>query len=305
MIAITGGCGFIGSRLALALRQAGVDVTVLDIAPTPLAGCAVRPVDIRDPGALRGAFDGAEAVVHCAALLGRSCERDPNNAWETNIAGTALVLEEAARARVPRIVFASTGGVYVGGPYPVTERASVAPRTLYVATKLTGEAMFAAAAMQTGAAAVALRLFTVFGPGGSGARGHFIAGWIERMLRREPLEVHGDGSQTVDATHVGDVVRAFRLAIRAPMRPGENRVFNIGSDRETTVLEIARALRSVDPRIAIRRVAALPNTPRRQLADIRHAREQLGYAPTIEPLPAIAALAHDALVDAVRAAVGE
>jgi UDP-glucose 4-epimerase len=300
--AITGGCGFIGSRLALALCDDGVEVRVADIAPPPpdvRRRCAIAPIDIRDPAALRGAFDGAAVVFHCAALLSRGCDLDRDAGWDTNVAGTAHVLDEVARAGVPRVVFVSTGGVYAGQDPPVHEGSGVVARTLYAATKLAGEAMVAAGAMRSGASAVVLRLFTVYGPGpASGRRGHFIAGWLERMLRGEPLIVHGSGAQTVDATHVEDVVRAMQLALAVPVPAGEHRVYNIGSGRETAVIDIARWFRAVDPHVELRHLPPRASTPARQLADIRRARSELGYVPAIDPRAGILALARQARTSA-------
>jgi UDP-glucose 4-epimerase len=302
--AITGGCGFIGSRLALALADDGIDVRVVDLAPPPpdlRRRCAIAPVDIRDRAALRRVFDRAAVVFHCAALLGRACELDRDDAWDTNVAGTGHVLDEVARAGVPRAVFTSTGGVYAGQDPPVHEGSRVLARTLYAASKLAGEAMVAAAMMRSRATAVVLRLFTVYGPGpASGTRGHFIAGWLEHMLRGEPLIVHGDGSQTVDATHVDDVVRAMQLAMRVPIGAGEHRVYNIGSGCETPVIDVARCLRAVEPGVELRHVPPPASTPARQLADIGRARSELGYAPAIAPRAGIIALARQARTSAAR-----
>jgi len=297
-IVVTGGCGFIGSRLALALLDAGERVRVLDIAPPPadLAGrCAVDRVDIRDAAATSRPLIGARAIVHCAGALARLCEDDADVGWTTNIEGTVHVLR-ALRAAT-RVVFLSTGGVYdAGDRLPIDEGAPLGTRNLYAASKLAGEAMVAAAAMRTGASAAVLRLFTVYGPGpASGRRGHFVAGWVERMVRGEPLLVHGSGAQTVDATHVSDVVRAIMLVLTAPLPAGASRTYNIGSGRETSVVEVASCLRAVAPRVEVQHVPAPRASPTRQLASIARARAELGYEPAIEPRAGIVAFARAAL----------
>jgi UDP-glucose 4-epimerase len=297
-IVITGGCGFIGSRLALALIESGAAVRVIDVAtpPADLAGaCAIERRDLRDPGAVRGAFDGAAAVVHCAGLLSRQCDDDPADGWACNVEGTMHVLRELAAPT--RVVFLSTGGVYdAGDRYPIDERAPLISRNVYAASKLAGEAMVATAALRSGLTAAVLRLFTVYGPGpASGRRGHFVAGWLERMARGEPLLVHGTGDQTVDATHVSDVVRAIRLVLAAPLVGGASVTYNIGSGRETPVREVARYLRTAWPRTEVRHVPVPRATPARQFGNIARARTELGYEPRIEPHAGLLALAHATL----------
>lgn len=299
---ITGGCGFIGSRLALALIDAGDDVTALDVAAPPpdlRDRCAIVARDIRDPAALADAFDGADVVVHAAGLLSRDCDANADNGWATNLSGTMHVLDALARSRGAnvRIIFLGTGGVYdANHAGALSEDARTKPRTLYAATKLAGEAMVDAAVRRTGATAVVLRLFTVYGPGpASGARGHFVASWLESIARRQPLIVHGSGEQTIDATHVCDVVQAIRLALRAGLPDGACRIFNIGSGHETEVVQIARWLRSVDNSVELCHVPIPTYVASRQLAAIDRARDELGYLPAIEPRAGLIAYARAVL----------
>ena len=298
MIVIVGGAGFIGSRLGCALAAAGEHVRLVDIVPPPDDAwrCTFERRDIRDPLALAGAFDGARAVVHCAALLRRLCDQDPIAGWATNVAGSLHVFRAAAAAGA-RIVFLSTGGVYDRPErLPADERAPVAPRDLYVASKLAGEAMAAAAAFEARVTAVVVRLFTVYGPGpASGRRGHFLAHWLERATAGEPLVIHGEGAQTIDATHVDDVVRGLRAAIDLPLPVGACRTFNLGSGRETAVREVADWLREIAPGLDVRRVPMPASIPERQFADITLARATLGYAPQIAPRDGVRALAESVL----------
>jgi len=295
-VVVTGGCGFIGSRLALALVAAGEAVRLVDIVdpPADLEGrCPFERRDVTRPSDLAGAFRGARCVVHCAAHLSRGCGIDPAAGWTVNVEGTMNVLREVGRAgEPPRVLFPSTGGVYRAAPaYPVGEDGATAAHNLYTASKLAGEAMLVAAAMRSGLAAVVLRLFTVYGPGpASGRRGHFVAGWVERIEAGEPLPIHGSGEQTIDATHVDDVVRAIRAAMACAMPASACATYNVGSGRETRVAEVAAYLREVHCRIEVVHVPAPRPPPARQFADITRARAELGYEPTVTPRHGLQAL---------------
>jgi UDP-glucose 4-epimerase len=295
--AIVGGSGFIGSRLALALLENGADVTVLDIAPPPkdlLGRCRYAFCEISDRESLCGLLVGHSSLFLLAALLAKGCRENPLLGWRTNVIGVANVLEalatESPRARV---VFMSTGGIYARhNTYPTIEQAAKHCDGLYASSKLAGEAMVHSYTKALGASAVILRFFTVYGPGpATGARGHFIASCIERMRARLPLTVHGDGEQTIDLTHVSDVVRACRLAMYASINPGEARTYNIGSGTETSVRKMADWMQEYDPSTSIVLQPEMHDYgPRRQFGDIRRARQDLGYVPFVKPREGLLAL---------------
>jgi UDP-glucose 4-epimerase len=287
-VVIVGGSGFIGSRLAVALAKTEAEVVVADRVAPPddvPPTCEVRLVDVARPGGLDAAVAGAGTIFLLAAQLAKRCEESPAAAWRTNVGGTEnvlrSVLETGAR---PRIVFVSSGSVYSpGAPQPTVEDADTAATSVYAASKLAGEALVRTAAA-AGASAVVLRPFTVYGPGpASGARGHFVADWIERAAAGRFLTVHGDGRQTVDLTHVSDLVAACGLAARLPLATGETRVFNVGSGRETAVAEVAAWIRDVLPAVRIGFAESPRRVPPRQFADLRLARKELGYAPRVAP----------------------
>ena len=299
---VVGGCGFIGSRLAISLAAAGSDVTVLDVAPPPadLAGsCRVDRCDLTVPGSLRGALADADAVYFTSALLAKQSDEHPERCWAVNVAGMAHCLSEViAAGRRPRVVFLSTGTVYTSpaARYPVPEVAATEPGNLYAVSKLAGESMAAAAAAAGGFTAVVLRLFTVYGPGpASGQRGHLVAGWAECAAEGHPLTVFGDGEQTVDLTHVSDVVGACRLAAGVPLADGECRVYNIGSGVETRVRDIARWMGEVVPSLTVTSVPPRWSAPARQFADIGRARAELGYSPTVAPEDGLKSLLRERL----------
>ena len=294
---IVGGSGFIGTGLALALTDSGMEVTTLDIVPPPTITanrCRHVFADITDRKSLSGLFSGQAHVFLLAALLAKRCREDPRRGWQTNVLGIANVLDALGmEAPSARVVFPSTGGIYAPQiEYPVAEDAPKRCQGIYVSSKLAGEAMVHAHAAAVLASAVVLRLFTVYGAGpAAGARGHFIASWIERIRAGLALTIHGDGTQTVDLTHVSDVARACRLAIETRLQPGETKTFNIGSGMETLINEVARWMQAYSPATRLVYQPELQDYgPRRQFGDIRCALGELGYKPCVRPRDGLTAL---------------
>ena len=235
---VTGGAGFIGSHVADALLARGDDVTIVDNLSTGKrenvpAGAQVVEHDIREPFEVE-----AEVVYHLAAQadVRVSVER-PDFDADVNVVGTIRVLE-AARAAGAHVVFSSTGGAIYGEcERPATEDDERRPLAPYGTSKLCGEEYLAVYNRLHGTGHVALRYGNVYGPrqdphGEAGV----VAIFFNRLAGGEPLRVFGDGSQTRDYVYVGDVARA---TLAAAERQGG--VFNVGTARETSVLELADA----------------------------------------------------------------
>jgi UDP-glucose 4-epimerase len=290
---VIGGSGFIGSRQVLALLETGAEVTVLDLAPPPAAfeGCcrSVR-IDIALPGALADFMKDVDAVFLTAAKLAKLCDDDPIGGWAVNATGVRNVVGAlAANGRCPRVIFTSSGSVYRSPApvYPIPESAPVEASDTYTAAKIDAERTLEGATRRGLLSAVVLRPFTVYGPGpASGARGHFVADWFDRALTGQPLVMHGDGSQTVDLTHVDDLVQAGLAALGLASR---SCILNVGSGTETTLLELARWMRAVVPTVEIVQ-APSRGGPRRQVADIALANRLLGWQPRIPPYDGITEL---------------
>ncbi len=287
-VAIIGGCGFIGSRLALSLAESGYSTVTLDIAPTPddlSKRCRVVYSDIRSKQALRGLLDEFDAVFLFAAVLQKGFDADVRNGGGTNVEGVLNVLAELKNARRrPSVIFASTGGVYecVAGSCPTPEDYPKKPENAYSASKLAGEIFISNVAQTYGFSAFVLRFFTVYGPGpSSGRRGHFIASCLERIGAGLPLIIHGNGQQTRDFTHVSDVVRACHKVLAAPATPGKLAAYNIGSGQETSVCQIAEWMSEEIPGVCMQFDPAIVPRPFRYIGDINRARQKLGYEPQI------------------------
>jgi UDP-glucose 4-epimerase len=297
---VTGGAGFIGSHVCDRLLAGGWDVHVLDDLSTgrrenldPRA--TLHQDDIRSPTAAslieRGAFD---AVLHLAAQIDvRKSVADPLADAAVNIVGTVNILDALVRAGSrARLVFSSTGGAIYGDHTtpPNAETTGKEPDSPYAIGKLASEYYLAYYARIRGLDTVALRFANVYGPrqdphGEAGV----VAIFCGRILEERPLTVFGDGSQTRDYVHVGDVadacVRAIDASLPAPRRIDE-RAFNIGTGIATSVLDLASTLQRVT-----NTTAPIEHAPKRtgeqqdSFLTIDKARCGLGWAPRM-PLDA-------------------
>lgn len=289
-VLVTGGAGFVGSHLCERLLAEGHEVRALDDlsvgrAEHVPAGCELVRGSVLDEGALTDAAAGVDAVAHLAARVSvrGSMEGFVDDA-RVNLLGTLETLRAAHRAGARRFVFASSMAVYADSPdgAPVTESHPLDPASPYGIHKLAAEREVLLVGRHLGVEAVALRYFNVFGPRQAltpyvGAATIFVT----RLLRNEALTVFGDGLQTRDFVHVGDVARATVLALAEPAAVGG--VFNVGSGRGTTVRSLAAMLTErLCPGARWEQAPARPEEIRHSVADISRARASLGYAPATD-----------------------
>jgi len=194
--------------------------------------------DIRNPKDLDEAFNGADVVVHAAALSDLDvCNEKPDEAVSVNVYGTHMVTEAAIRNGVRRLVFCSSAAVY-GKPAstPVTEKHTTNPLNLYGVTKLAGEKVLDAAHANHDLENVNLRFGNVYGVGIYTNWVGVIPKFVALALDGKTLTVYGDGASTRDFVHVEDITRAITLSLTAKGVGGE--ILNIGNET-TTVNEIA------------------------------------------------------------------
>jgi len=288
-VLVTGGAGFIGSHTVDLLLSSGHEVVVLDDlssgreenlrAHLGRPGFAFVRGDILDPEAVARAVKGVEAVIHQAAQVSvpLSFER-PELTREVNVRGTSLLLEACAGEGVRRFVYASSCAVYGNPPrLPVDEDTPPSPLSPYALSKLEAERECLRFFRERGLETVCLRYFNVYGPRqGGGEYAGVIVKFLERLRDNLPPIVHGDGRQTRDFVYVEDVARANLLALTSPLAPGK--VVNVGTGRETSILELCRLLltltgRRLEPVHAEPRVGDV----RRSVADVRRAKEVLGF----------------------------
>jgi UDP-glucose 4-epimerase len=280
--AVTGGAGFIGSHVGDALLARGDEVHVLDNLSNGKRenvgdGATLHVVDIREP--LDELFDELrpEVCFHLAAQadVRVSVER-PDYDADVNVVGTIRVLE-AARRHGTQVVFSSTGGAIYGEcDRPAPETAERRPLAPYGASKLCGEEYLGTWNRLYEASHVSLRYGNVYGPrqdphGEAGV----VAIFLGKLAEGETPRIFGDGRQTRDYVFVGDVARA---TLAAAGQPGG--VFNVGTGRETSVIELYSACRAVsgadtDPEFAPPRLGEL----QRSVLDVSLAERVLGWRP--------------------------
>ncbi len=220
--------------------------------------------------------------------------REPKLDAEVNVLGGLNLLEAAVAAGARRVIFASTGGAMYGlaSSFPVAETAYATPVSPYAVAKLAFERYLRAYEFMHGIEWISLRYANVYGPrqnphGEAGV----IAIFCQAILDGRPLMITGDGLQTRDYIHVSDVVRANLSALT--MTVGEHRgdpenlqslpVFNVGTARETSVLDLVRLLeRILGRKLERRHVPPRPGEQRQSCLQSTLARTRLGWAPQVE-----------------------
>ena len=253
---VTGGAGFIGSNLVDALVERGDDVEVLDDLstgrPANLEGAIARgavlhEADVRDGERLAELVEAAapDVIFHLAAQIDvRRAVADPGFDAQVNVGGTINVLEAARRAGVRRVVNSSTGGAIYGdaGTIPTPEDHLAAPMAPYGQSKLAAEGYLGLYARLYGLSAASLRYANVYGPRQDPhGEGGVVAIFCGKLAEGGTPVAFGDGRQTRDFVYVGDVVSA-NLAAAGSDWAG---ACNVGTGTETSVLELADALRAL------------------------------------------------------------
>ena len=285
---ITGGAGFIGSHLADALAGHH-DLVLLDNLFSGkeenirhLAGAGISFVrgSVTDSALLGRVMEGVDGVFHQAAVVSvpRSL-RDPVGTNEANVTGTLRVLVAARDAGVKAVVYASSSSVYGDSPaLPKREDMPAVPKSPYAVSKLAGEHYMRIFSELYDIRTVSLRYFNVFGPrqDPDSPYAAVIPRFITRILRGEPVVIHGDGGQTRDFTYVRDVVQGNLKA----MESGARGVFNLACGERNSIRDLARTIMDITGRdVPVRHDEPRPGDVRDSLADITAARERLQYAP--------------------------
>lgn len=286
---VTGGAGFIGSRLSQRLKEDGHDVLVIDsLASGPerlprlrSLGIDVEMLDIRQEKLVKivSAF-GPEVIFHLAAQADvRKSVADAILDAKVNVVGLIRVLD-SARSSGARVVFAQSGGtIYGEAPPPVPETYTGNPTSPYGITKRVAEDYLRFYRDAFGVQFVSLALANVYGPG-QDPRGEagVVAIFASRLVAGQECVIYGDGKQTRDFVFVDDVVSGFM----AGAEKGDGKTINIGTGTETAIVELYDLMAKVlgsdkPPRFEPER----PGELKRNALDVSKAASVLGWRPSV------------------------
>lgn len=301
-ILITGGAGFVGSHLADKLIGEGHDITVIDDLST---GRYSNIAHLEDGERFRLIIDTVlneklmeeliretDRVYHMASAVGvKLIMESPVRTIETIFRGTDVVLAFCSRYR-KRVLIPSTSEVYgKGASIPFKEDddlltgATDKHRWAYACAKTLDEFLALAHWKETRLPVVVVRLFNTVGPRQTGQYGMVVPRFVEAAMRNEPIQVHGDGTQSRCFGHVSDVVEALVKVLETPECHGQ--VINIGNSEETSIKQLAeRAIELTGSRSEIQYVPYDEaygegfEDMRRRVPSLEKAARLIGYQPT-------------------------
>lgn len=247
-VLVTGGAGFIGNHI-VEYFQGKADVRVLDNLRSGYRhnldgfACEFIQGSILERDVVRKAVEGVDYIFHLAAMISvPESMQKPIECNEINTNGTLVVLEEAARAKVKKLVLSSSAAIYGNNPVtPKVETMFPEPKSPYAITKLDGEYYCKMFADEGRIQTACLRYFNVFGPR-QDPRSQYAAAvpiFIDRAIRHQPITIYGDGEQTRDFIYVKDIAAAnVYFATETPATG----VFNVAYGGRITVNDLAKTI---------------------------------------------------------------
>jgi nucleoside-diphosphate-sugar epimerase len=290
---ITGGAGFIGSHIAERLADRAELVLFDNLRRDSLASTDLATLpnvelvedDIRDRRAVLDAVQGADAVLHLAAIAGvSSYYSEPETTLRVNIEGTANVVDAVVASGVGKLLYLSTSEVHGPEAHDVDEESpcAIGPssdrRWVYATSKLAGEHLVLRGGETHGFAATVLRPFNVYGPRQTGEGA--IRNFCLAATSGENLVVYGDGRAVRAWCYVDDFVDAVLLALGNPAAAGQ--VFNIGNPAASVdTNELARQVASLVPGVGVESQTVSRAEVAYRTPAIAKARELLGFDPAI------------------------
>lgn len=291
---VTGGAGFIGSHLADYLVKKDIEVTIIDnfvlgkkqnidhLARLPEV--EVVNSDVTKCDLIKGYFKEADIVFHLAALVGvKLATKHPLKVLEQNLSGARNVLEASLEGGVRKVVFASSSEVYGDTTIvPMHEELPLSPISPYGISKIVGETYCRLYHREYGIQTSIVRYFNVYGPRQNvDDRSWVIPSFMTAACEGRPTIIHGSGKQTRDFTYVSDAVQGTYLV--ATKSDGNGDVYNIGSQRETSIKELAKLVIELSrKKVNMLHTRQRKFHIRRRCADISKASQKLGYTPIVK-----------------------
>lgn len=285
-VVLTGATGFVGRHVTARLARDGWRVTALARRPELVPALADGGIEAHRWEAAGGAglpaaCGGARAVVHLAAFLPPDYS-DPAHADEclrVNALGTLRLLEAARAAGIADFIYASSANAYAPGDGQAGEDDRLYPARhapYYLGSKLLGEIYCVHAREAHGQGTTVLRLTSVYG---AGMAGGVVAKYVAAASSGEPLDVQDGGRHTMDLVHVSDVA----AAVAAVLERRRHGVFNVGSGRTTSVLDLARTVARVwglpDSAVRVAPASSESSKPGFPCVKIARAERELDYRP--------------------------
>ena len=300
---ITGGAGFVGSHLAEALLARGEEVFVID----NLSTGSIENIEhlkvsarfhytietIMNEPVTAELVDRADTIFHLAAAVGvRLIVESPVNTIETNVHGTENILKLANKKK-KKVVVASTSEVYgKSDQLPFHEESDLVMgptlkgRWSYACSKAIDEFLALAYFKEKKLPVLVVRLFNTVGPRQTGQYGMVIPSFVKQALAGRPITVFGDGGQSRCFSDVADVVRALIKLAEHPEAVGE--VFNVGSDKEITILDLATKIKELTGSES--EIVFIPydkayeegfEDMQRRIPDVSKVKKLIGFEPTL------------------------
>jgi UDP-glucose 4-epimerase len=285
-ILVTGGAGFVGSRVVAHLLQDGHTVAVFDNLSTGFAhvvpeGATLIEGDLRNADAVSAAVEGKDAVIHLAAqALVPESVANPQKAFDINLVGGFNLIEAMRKHGVTRIVHSSTAAVY-GNPerVPIREDDRKLPINPYGSTKLAFEALLHSYHAAYGFNVTMFRYFNPYGPHEQHEpETHAIPSFIRAALDGTPVPLYWKGEPIRDFFFVDDIARAHVMGLS---RDGYN-VYNLGSGDGVKVGDVVETIFEVTgSRSEIADLGERPGDPMQLFADTSRAQDELGWKPEV------------------------
>ena len=281
-IIITGGSGFIGSYLAMQLKQEH-DVTIFDVKKN-VSDINFIEGDVTNLENVKNSIVNCDLVIHLAAALGVvNVEKDPIQTLDINLGGTKNVLEACRINNIKKIIFSSSSEIY-GEPVkiPIKENDPITPITTYGISKLASEEYIKSYSRSYGIQYTIFRLFNVYGA--MQDTQWVLPAFVDKAISNKLISIHSDGSQVRAFCYVSDIVDAFQSVLQT----ANGEIINVGNDSNPiSIKELAEKIISLTNSESEIKFIPFEESNRnrteimKRIPDINKAKKILNYSPKI------------------------